>query len=148
MILRLPAFASMTLLFLLSGTAAAERMVVLVTNNGCPISELSYLDIRKAYVGIAVTAEGEPIRPIRLIEDSDLDRIFFQTIVAMSEKSYERRALSLTLKLGTPRPEEFSDLDKALAALRRTTCGVLFLWANDIPATGDSKTIKVLWRGD
>lgn len=145
--LRLPAFVSVALLFLLPGTAVAERMVVLLTNEACPISELSFLDIRKAYVGITVIADGKPIRPIRLISDPELDRIFFQTIVAMSEKSYERRALSLTLRFGTPRPEEFSALGEVISALRESTCGVTFLWSNDASAISDTKAIKVLWRG-
>jgi hypothetical protein len=146
--LRLPAFVSIALLFLCPEMAAAERTVVLVTNDECPISELSNLEIRKAYVGIAVIADGYPIRPMRLIADRELNRIFFQAIVAMSEKSYERRALSLAIRFGTPRPEEFTALDKAFDALDQSTCGVLFLWGSDAPTAAGNGTIKVLWRGD
>ena len=143
----LPAFVSIALLFLCPGPALAERTVVLVTNESCPISELSNLEIRKAYVGIAVIVEGQPIRPIRLTADPELNRIFFQAVVAMSEKSYERRALSLTVKFGTPRPLEVSDLQGAFAALRDSICGVTFLWASDASSIDGHKTIKVLWRG-
>ena len=148
MISRLLAIASIALLLLLPGTAAAARAVVLVTNESCPVSQLSNLDIRKAYLGVSVSVDGYGIRPLRLVADPELNQIFFQAIVAMSEKSYERRALSLAVKFGTPRPEEFTVLDEALDALRRTTCGVLFLWGREASTADGNKMIKVLWRGD
>ena len=147
MISRLLAITSFVLLFLLPGTAAAERVVVLVTNESCPLSELSNLEIRKAYLGVSVSVDGFSIRPLRLVADPELNQIFFQAIVAMSEKSFERRALSLAIRFGTPRPEEFTTLDEAFDALRRTTCGVLFLWGQDASTVEGNKTIKVLWRG-
>ena len=147
MSLRLPAFVSVALLFLTPGIAVAERSVVLLANEDCPITELSNLEIRKAYVGIAVVSGGQQIRPIRLTADPELNRIFFQTIVAMSEKSYERRALSLTLKFGTPRPVELSDVGQVVAALRQSTCGVAFLWADDASTISNTKIVRVLWRG-
>jgi hypothetical protein len=144
---RLPAFVSIAVLFLSPGAAVAERTVVLLTNEDCPVTELSNLEIRKAYLGIAVVSEGQQIRPIRLIADQDLNRIFFQTIVAMSEKSYERRALSLTMKFGTPRPVELSNLEEVVATLRQSTCSVAFLWADDASTISNTKIVRVLWRG-
>ena len=144
---RLPAFVSIAVLFLSPGTAVADRTVVLLTNEDCQVTELSNLEIRKAYVGITVISEGQQIRPIRLTTDQELNRIFFQTIVAMSEKSYERRALSLTLKFGTPRPVELSDLGEVVAALRQSTCGIAFLWADDASTISNTKIVRVLWRG-
>jgi hypothetical protein len=127
---------------------ANNHSVVLVTNERCHVSELSNLDIRKAYLGVTVSVGDQVIRPLRVVGDPELDRIFFQTIVAMSEKSYERRALSLALKFGTPRPAEHESVDEALAALQRTSCGVVFLWAEDMHASNNTKTIRVLWQGN
>lgn len=147
MSLRSTALVALAALFVSSGTAAAERTVVLITRQQCPVTELSKLDIRKAYLGVTVRAEDEPIRPLRLVDDASLNRIFFQNIVAMSEKSYARRALSLALKFGTPRPAEFAELSRALRALRESHCGILFLWAEDVPADGETKEIGRLWQG-
>jgi hypothetical protein len=147
MICRVFAIACLLLLSLYPGIAAAERTVVLVTNESCPVSDLSNLDIRKSYLGVSVSVDGYGIRPLRLTADAKLNQVFFQAIVAMSEKSYERRALSLALKFGTPRPEEFVELDNALDALRRTTCAMIFLWESDASSIDDHKTIRVLWRG-
>ena len=148
MIRRSPSLGLVTLLCLWSATATAERTAVLVTNSRCPVSELSSLEIRKAYLGVAVSHDGYAVRPLRLTSDPDLNRVFFQAIVAMSEKSYERRALSLALKFGTPRPEEFASREGALAALERVDCGLLYLWANDVEHFENTKVIKALWRGD
>lgn len=135
-------------LFLWGETAIAERSVVLITNERCPVSKLSNLDIRKAYLGVTVSVAGRPVRPLRLTGDPELDQIFFQTVVAMSEKSYERRALSLALKFGTPRPAEYDSVEGALGALERASCGVLFVWADDARNSNNTKKIKVLWQGN
>jgi hypothetical protein len=148
MSVRAPSIAFAMLLFLWSGTAAAERTAVLITNEQCPVSDLSKLQIRKAYLGILVTAGDYEIRPLRLTADEDLNRVFLQNIVAMSEKSYQRRALSLAVKFGTPRPDEFSSLEQAVEAMRKTTCSVIFLWASTAAAIDESKVVTVLWRGD
>lgn len=129
-------------------TAIAERTVVLVTSETCPITALDILDIRKAYLGVAVSVEGRYVRPLRLHGSDSLNDIFFQSIVAMSQKSYERRVLSLALKFGTPRPEEFADLDSALDTVRRIECSVVYSWAVDLVEQDGIKTVKILWRGE
>ena len=144
---RFVAIFSAALLFLVSGTAAAERSVVLVTNKGCPVSNLTNLELRKAYLGVSVSVDEHIIRPLRLTTDPELNQIFFQTIVAMTERSYRRRALSMTLKFGTPRPQEYSSLEKALDDLQKSVCSVIFLWAVDVTAN-EQRVLRVLWQGE
>lgn len=147
MIDRTTALVALAFLFLFSGAASAERTVVLITEKECPVAELSNLEIRKAYLGVTVRAGDQTIHPLRLVADAALNRVFFQNIVAMSEKSYARRALSLALKFGTPRPAEFPDLGRALQALQKSTCGILFLWEEDVPGNGETREIGRLWQG-
>ena len=146
--LRPTSVAALACLLLSAGVAADNHSVVLVTNDRCPVSDLSRLEIRKSYLGVNVRVDDQPIRPLRLVGDPELDQVFFQTVVAMSEKSYERRALSLALKFGTPRPAEHESVEQALAALQRTPCGVLFLWEDDVEASSNTKKLRVLWRGN
>ena len=148
MTLRETSLAALALLFLWSGATADNHSVVLVTNERCPVSDLSRLDIRKSYLGVTVRVGDQTIRPLRLVGDRELDQVFFQTVVAMSEKSYERRALTLALKFGTPRPAEHETVAQALGALQRTPCGVLFLWADDLEDSNNTKKIRVLWSGN
>jgi hypothetical protein len=150
---RVPVRRSSATLFLLllwalvSVAVADERTVVLVTGSGCPISGIDNLDLRKVYLGVGVSIDGSHIRPVRLRGDDQLDRIFFQIIVAMSRKSYERRALSLALKFGAPRPMEYTELGEALDAVRRMQCGIVYTWADEIAGEPGIKVLKPLWRG-
>lgn len=133
---------------LLPQLANAERTVVLITSDSCPVREISNLDIRKAYLSVAVNIDGHTIRPFRLGGDEKLSQIFYQSIVAMSQKSYERRALSMALKFGTPRPVVFEDVDSAADAVRRLRCSVLYLWKEDADSLDGFRIIKLLWQGD
>ena len=148
MIFRLVLLTLVALTCMLAGSARAERSVVLVTHEGCAMETISMLDIRKAYFGIAVSYQGRLVRAFRLNSDVDLNRVFFQTVVAMSEKSYERRLLSMLLKYGTPRPPEFEDVAALAAALRRSDCGIAYLWLDDVTSKKNLRSIRLLWQSD
>ena len=147
-VIRYRVTATLVLLFLLPGVAAAERTVVLVTSESCPVEKLSSLDVRKAYLGVAVTIDDRHIRPLRVINDEQLNRVFFQSIVAMSRKSYERRALSLALRFGTPRPIELGDLDSALEFIQHVECGIVYAWSDELAGRDGIKILQPLWRGE
>ena len=132
--------------WLLSGTPATADTVVLVTGEGCPVGEISTLDVRKAYLGVTVKADGRRLMPILMRGDEKLESIFYQSVVAMSKKSYERRRLSLALKYGTPRLDEFDDLSAVSEALRNEECAITYLRGHDAEALAGVKTIKLLWQ--
>ena len=131
---------------LLTGAGASSETVVLVTGKACSLSNISTLDLRKAYLGVTVTLDGQQLRPILMRGDEKLEQIFYQSVVAMSKKSYERRRLSLTLKYGTPRPAEVNDLAALSEALRSEPCAITFLWGHDAASLHDVKQIKLLWQ--
>ena len=111
--------------------ARAERTVVLVTGNDCPVAELSSLDVRKAYLGVMVRIDGHRLTPIQIVGDELLSSVFYQSIVSMSRKSYERRALSLAIKYGTPRPLKVESSAEAAEAIEEYRCGIVYLWKED-----------------
>jgi hypothetical protein len=145
---RLALLALVILTSILTSSARAERSVVLVTHEGCAMETISMLVIRKAYFGIAVSYQGHLVRAYRLNNDDELSRIFYQTVVAMSQKSYERRLRSMLLKYGTPRPQEFAHVELLVAALRRSDCGIAYMWGEDAAAAEGIKSIRLLWQGD
>jgi hypothetical protein len=124
----------------------AAQQVVLVTGENSPIENLSPLELRKAYFGIVVRYDDQIIRPFRNSSDSRLSQIFLQTVVAMSERAYERRLFSLTLKSGRPRPEEFTDQDNIVRALRKYPYGISYMWRSDAERAIGIKVIKLLWQ--
>ena len=145
---RVALVALVILMSMLTGPAHAERTVVLVTNADCPIESLSMLEVRKAYFGLIASHDKLSVRAFRLNNDDDLTRVFYQTVVAMSEKSYERRLLSMLLKYGTPRPPEFEDVDSLVAAIRRSDCGIAYMWGEDAASHDAVKSIRLLWQSD
>lgn len=126
--------------------AWADHVMVLVTSRDSPVTKLSALDIRKAYLGIRVEVAETTIRPIRLSEDSHLNDVFMQSVIAMSERSYERRLISLTLKFGQPRPEEVETPEDLIRELENSEAGIGYMWQED--AIGDPRVriVRVLWQ--
>jgi hypothetical protein len=145
---RLALLAALLLACLMTGAARAERSVVLVTNASCPIETLSMLQVRKAYFGLLISHEGYAVRALRLNNDDELNLIFHQAIVAMSEKSYERRLRSMLLKYGTPRPPEFDSVERMVVALKATDCSIAYLWRDDAAAVDGIRELRLLWQGD
>jgi hypothetical protein len=125
---------------------AADRAAVLVTSNSCAMNEISTLDVRKAYLGYGVSFEGHSIRAYRLNSDYQLNQIFFQSVVAMSEKTYERRLLLQLLKYGRPRPREFDNLESLVSALDEVRCSIAYMWQSDQEGRTDIKAIRILWQ--
>lgn len=132
--------------WLFAGAAASADSVVLVTGDQCPVEDISALDVRKAYLGVTVKADGRRLRPILMLGDPKLESIFYQSVVAMSKKSYERRRLSLALKYGTPRLDEFDELSAVAEALRNEECAITYMWRHDAENLPGVKTIRLLWQ--
>lgn len=139
-------FLLVAVLALTAKITMAEEAVVLVVASETPIEEISLLDIRKAYLGISVTLGGHIIRPLRRGDDGRLNQIFMQSVIAMSEKSYERRLLSLMLKFGTPRPEEVDSLEQLLGRLAESRSSLAYMWKSEAEADERIKVIRVLWQ--
>jgi hypothetical protein len=148
MIRRLALISLVLLACMLTDSARAERSVVLVTNAECEIESLSMLEVRKAYFGLMVSSDKLMVRAFRLNNDEELSQIFYQSVVAMSEKSYERRLLSMLLKYGSPRPPEYRDVGVLSAAVRDSDCGIAYMWQKDLEQQAGLKSIRLLWQGD
>jgi hypothetical protein len=127
-------------------TSRADVAVVLVTDKDSPIQLISSLDIRKAYLGILVTVDGNTVRALRRRDDERLNQIFLQSVIAMSERSYERRLLSLMLKFGTPRPDVVGDSDELLESLARFPSSIAYMWKRDAEKDPRVRIIGVLWQ--
>lgn len=136
----------LVVLVLLAELAAAEDSVVLVVGSDSPIEEISLLDIRKIYLGISVRLGGGTVRALRRDDDDQLNRIFMQSVIAMSERSYERRLLSLMLRFGTPRPEEIDSLDEVHRRLSQRPYSIAYMWKREAESDARVKVIRVLWQ--
>ncbi len=134
-------------IIVMSGEAAmAESAVVLVTSRDSPITEMSSLDIRKAYMGISVIVNERSVHAVRRRDDDRLNKIFLQSVIAMSQRSYERRLLSLVLKFGTPRPAEARNREELAELLQRDLASITYMWKSDAEADPSVRIIGILWQ--
>ncbi len=135
-----------TALTLAAHASAEDAAVVLVTGKDSPIENISSLEMRKIYFGISVSVDGHTIRALRRRDDERLNQIFQQSVIAMSQRSYERRLLSLALKFGTPRPVEVKSRDELLRLLAENPSAIAYMWKSNAEADPRVKIIRVLWQ--
>lgn len=141
-----------TLLFCFIGiilcmeVAEAEHQVVLVAGSTSPLHDISSIELRKIYLGFNVMRDGQVVKGLRNTEDKDLNRIFLQTVVAMSEKSYLRRQLSLTLRKGIPHIVEYDKFEDLLKALSNNPYSISYMWEHVAEREPDVKILRVLWE--
>lgn len=133
-------------IMLCMGVAVAEHQAVLVTSSTSPIQDIDSLELRKLFLGFNVTRNGKFVKGLRNTEDDDLNSIFLQSVVAMSEKSYERRQTSLTLRKGIPRPLEYDKSEALLIALSKNPYSVSYMWKESAENNPDLKILRVLWE--
>lgn len=139
-------FLLVPVLMLFLTVSRADDAVVLVTGSEGPLSDISSLDTRKAYLGIAVPVGDNTLRPFRRGKDERLNLIFLQSVIAMSRRSYERRLLSMMLKFGTPRPVEVDSHEELVERLSKNRYGIAYMWKADADADARVKIIRVLWQ--
>ena len=125
---------------------AQGRSVVLVVGDSSPIVKLSSLAIRKAYLGFVVSVDDRRLFALRHDADQRLNQIFLQTVASMSERSYERRLLSVVLQSGNPRPVVHRDRQSMIRALQAQPYAIGILWMDDVEETSGLRVIKILWQ--
>ena len=144
--IRVAKFLILIALVLSAQASWADSAVVLVTAKDSPIESISSLDIRKVYLGISVTLDGNAVRALRRRDDERLNQIFLQSVMAMTHRSYERRLLSLVLKFGTPRPPEVDSHEELLELLARNPSSITYMWKREAESDSRVRIIRVLWQ--
>jgi len=144
--LRVAQMLVVSALTLAAHASAEDAAVVLVTGKDSPIEIISSLEMRKVYFGISVSIKGQTIRALRRRDDEHLNQIFLQSVIAMSQRSYERRLLSLVLKFGTPRPVEVKSRDELLKLLAEHPSTITYMWKSNAEANPRVRIIRVLWQ--
>jgi len=126
--------------------AVAEHQVVLVATATSPLHDIDSLELRKIFLGFTVKRDGQAITGLRNISDEDLNDIFLQTVVAMSEKSYKRRQLSLTLRKGLPRIAEYDKVEDLIKALSSNPYSISYTYEDVAEREPGIKILRVLWE--
>jgi hypothetical protein len=130
---------------LLGQSWSASQSVVLVVRADSAVAALDSLTLRKLFLGVPVLINGSPLHPLRNRSDPQLDSIFLQQIVSMSQSTYDRQILIGVNRQGWPRPAEIHSAERALEALYADPNAVTFMWLNEVAHHPRVRVIRTLW---
>jgi len=133
------------LLCLATHAGEASHTLVLVVSADSKVSNLDSIAVRKLFLGLPVLIEGTPLHPVRNRSDPQLDPIFLQQIVAMSQSAYDRQTLIGVNRQGWLRPAEATTTARVLDALHADPNAVSFMWLHDAAHNPGIRVIRVLW---
>jgi hypothetical protein len=133
------------LLCLAAPAGATSHTLVLVVSADSKVSGLDSLAVRKLFLGLPVLIDGSPLHPLRNRSDPQLDPIFLQEIVAMSQPAYDRQTLIGVNRQGWLRPVEVNTTARVLDALYSDPYAISFTWLHDVAHNPRIRVIRVLW---
>jgi hypothetical protein len=123
---------------------AADQLVLIVSADS-KVEQLDSLEVRKLFLGLTVTHDGDRLRPVLNEADARVKEIFLQNIVSMSDTTYDRSVLRLTLIQGQIKPSAYKDIAPLLKAVEDDPTAVSYAWAKDVAHDSRIKILRVLW---
>jgi hypothetical protein len=135
-------------LLLCVATAAAfdgERLVLIASVNS-PVDQLDSLEVRKLFLGMAVTFNETRLRPLLNESDPQIRSVFLQNVVSMTDTVYDRRILRLAMAGETTLPTIYTDKRALLAAVASNRNVVSYAWARDVEQDKRIKILRTLWH--
>ena len=133
-----------TLLTATSAVWAAEQLVLIVSADS-KVEQLDSLEVRKLFLGLTVTHDGDRLRPVLDEADPRIKEIFLQNIVSMSDTTYDRSVLRLALIQGQIKPIAYKDVALLIKAVESDPTAVSYAWAKDVAHDPRIKILRVLW---
>jgi hypothetical protein len=126
--------------------ASADESLMLIVSAASKVEQLDSLEVRKLFLGMTVTHNGERLRPLLNESDPQLKAVFLQNVVSMTDITYDRRVLRLALQGGRSLPVVYTDKALLLQAIALDPTAVSFAWAKDVQHDKGTKVLRVLWH--
>jgi hypothetical protein len=139
----LTALVGLLLLYGARPAVAADRLVLIASVNA-PLSSLNSLEIQKLFLGLTVVTNGLDVHPLRNESDEAMRQLFYQDVVSMSEPTYERRLLALTLQQGRTAPPVYRDSRALLNAIAADPRAISYAWASEAARDARIRILKFL----
>jgi hypothetical protein len=140
------ATAVLLLLLAVAVPALADEQLVLIVSASSKIEQLDSLEVRKLFLGLTVTHNGERVRPVLNETDAHIKEVFLQNVVSMSDITYDRRLLRLALQQGRTQPTTYRNTAQLIKVVAADPIAVSYAWAKDVARNPDVKIIRVLWH--
>ena len=126
--------------------ACADDALVLIVGVDSKVDQLDSLQVRKLFLGMTVTHDGDRLRPLLNDADSRVRDIFLQNIVSMTDMTYDRRILRLALQGGRSLPAIYKDKVALINAVAADPTAVSYAWAKDVQHDRRIRILRVLWH--
>jgi len=130
----------------ITGEAVKEN-IVLVCVKECDDLMLSPMRLRKLFLGMPVQGKQHYLKPLVNVSDQQLENVFYQSVVAMSRKSFQAKTLMQKLRFAFAVPKQFEDQSLLLAELQKSPTGVTYMWQRDADKIENIRVIRTLWQG-
>jgi hypothetical protein len=139
----------MAFLALLLGAArpafSGEELVLIVSARSS-ITQLDSSSVRKLFLGLTVTQNGSRLRPALNEADAQIKELFLQNVVSMSDSTYDRYVLRLSLLHGQSQPTVYKSTSQLIDAVAADTTLVSYAWQRDVSQDGRIMVLRVLWH--
>jgi hypothetical protein len=142
---KIAATAVLVTLLTATGPVWAADQLVLIVSADSKVEQLDSLEVRKLFLGLTVTYDGDRLRPVLDETDARVKEIFLQNIVSMSDTTYDRSLLRLALIQGQIKPIAYKDIALLLKAVEADPTAVSYVWAKDVAHDSRIKILRVLW---
>jgi hypothetical protein len=126
--------------------ALAEEQLVLIVSADSKVEQLDSLEVRKLFLGLTLTHEGNRLRPILNEADARVKEVFLQNIVSLSDITYDRRLLQLALQQGRTQPAVYKQTAELLRAVAADPGAVSYAWSKDVAHDPHIKILRILWH--
>jgi len=141
--------AAAAFLVLLLGSAApaiAGEELVLIVSAHSDVDQLDSPLVRRLFLGLTVTQHGTLLRPVLNEGDPKIKDLFLQNIVSMSDSTYDRYVLRLTLLQGRTQPPVYKSSAELVNAVAGDPTVVGYVWAKDVVHDPRVKVLRVVWH--
>jgi len=141
--------AATAILVLLLGAvtrALAAAEVVLIVSARSDIEQLDSPLVRRLFLGLTVTQHGTRLRPVLNEADADIKELFLQNIVSMSDSTYDRYLLRLSLLQGRTQPTVYKSESELIGAVAADPAAVGYAWGKDVEHDPRVRILRVVWH--
>lgn len=140
--------AAAFILLLLSAVlpAFAGEELVLIVSTHSDVEQLESPLVRRLFLGLTVTQHGTRLRPVLNEADPKIKQLFLQNIVSMSDSTYDRYVLRLTLLQGRTQPTVYRSNVELINAVAADPTIVGYVWARDVAHDPRIRILRVVWH--
>jgi hypothetical protein len=133
-------------LILATTPAFASERLVLIASADSDVDQLDSLEVRKLFLGLTVAHHGNRLKPLLNESDSQIQAVFLQNVVSMTDTMYDRRVLRLAMAGEANLPARYSGKAELLDAVAANRSAVSYAWAHDVEHDKRFKILRTLWH--